>query len=91
VTPMAVLVRDPICKACDKELSTQADHIVPLEDGGDPTASKESKVSVISVTGPRPRERTRPGEGGVLNEAIHGTTPGTQYKDGLLSAENRDR
>jgi 5-methylcytosine-specific restriction endonuclease McrA len=36
MTRRAVLARDPICKACDQALSTQADHIVPLEDGGDP-------------------------------------------------------
>jgi 5-methylcytosine-specific restriction endonuclease McrA len=32
----AVLARDPICKVCDNAISTQVDHIVPLEDGGDP-------------------------------------------------------
>jgi 5-methylcytosine-specific restriction protein A len=31
-----VLARDPICKVCDKALSTEVDHIVPLTDGGDP-------------------------------------------------------
>jgi 5-methylcytosine-specific restriction endonuclease McrA len=36
LTRGAVLARDPICKACDNALSTQVDHIVPLEDGGDP-------------------------------------------------------
>src|SRR3989442_225009 len=30
----AVLARDPICKACGKERSTYADHIVPLKQGG---------------------------------------------------------
>jgi 5-methylcytosine-specific restriction endonuclease McrA len=35
-TRRAVLARDPICKVCDNALSTQVDHIVPLEDGGDP-------------------------------------------------------
>ena len=32
----AVLDRDPICKVCDNELSTEVDHIRPLSEGGDP-------------------------------------------------------
>jgi 5-methylcytosine-specific restriction endonuclease McrA len=36
MTRKAVLARDPICKACDNALSIQADHIVPLDQGGDP-------------------------------------------------------
>lgn len=35
-TREAVLTRDPICKVCDNELSTQVDHITPLSQGGDP-------------------------------------------------------
>ena len=35
-TRNAVLTRDPICKVCDNELSTQVDHITPLSQGGDP-------------------------------------------------------
>ena len=31
-----VLNRDPICKVCDKRLSTEVDHIVPLAEGGNP-------------------------------------------------------
>jgi 5-methylcytosine-specific restriction endonuclease McrA len=34
MTRKAVLARDPICKVCDQALSTEADHIVPREDGG---------------------------------------------------------
>lgn len=30
----AILARDPICKACHRERSTFADHIVPLNQGG---------------------------------------------------------
>jgi 5-methylcytosine-specific restriction enzyme A len=30
-----VLDRDPICKMCDKALSTQVDHITPMSEGGD--------------------------------------------------------
>ena len=37
-TRRAVLHRDPICKVCDEELSTQVDHIVPLSQRGDPYA-----------------------------------------------------
>jgi 5-methylcytosine-specific restriction enzyme A len=36
----AILSRDPICRVCDKALSTEVDHITPREDGGadyDPT------------------------------------------------------
>lgn len=29
-----ILARDPICKACDRRLSTEVDHIVPLAQGG---------------------------------------------------------
>jgi 5-methylcytosine-specific restriction endonuclease McrA len=29
-----VLVRDPICKLCGEQASTEADHITPLADGG---------------------------------------------------------
>jgi 5-methylcytosine-specific restriction protein A len=36
MTRRAVLARDPICKVCDKALSTEVDHIVPLAEGGDP-------------------------------------------------------
>lgn len=35
MTREAVLARDPICKVCDKRLSTQVDHIVPLSQSGD--------------------------------------------------------
>ena len=35
-TRRAVLLRDPICKACDNRLSTEVDHIKPLSQGGDP-------------------------------------------------------
>jgi 5-methylcytosine-specific restriction enzyme A len=30
-----VLDRDPICKMCDKALSTQVDHITPMSERGD--------------------------------------------------------
>jgi 5-methylcytosine-specific restriction enzyme A len=36
MTRKAVLGREPICKVCDNELSTEVDHIVPLSEGGDP-------------------------------------------------------
>lgn len=29
-----VLERDPVCKACDLELSNEVDHLLPLERGG---------------------------------------------------------
>lgn len=32
----AVLSGDPLCKVCDDVISTEVDHIIPLEDGGDP-------------------------------------------------------
>jgi 5-methylcytosine-specific restriction protein A len=32
----AVLARDPICRVCDKALSTEVDHVTPLTEGGDP-------------------------------------------------------
>ncbi|HUK20572.1 MAG TPA: HNH endonuclease signature motif containing protein [Gemmatimonadales bacterium] len=31
---LLVLARDPICKGCNRTLSTDADHIVPLSKGG---------------------------------------------------------
>lgn len=31
---LLVLARDPVCRACKRELSTDADHIVPLDQGG---------------------------------------------------------
>ena len=31
---LMVLARDPICKACNRLPSTDADHIIPLRDGG---------------------------------------------------------
>jgi 5-methylcytosine-specific restriction endonuclease McrA len=31
-----VLRRDPICKVCDRALSTEVDHVIPLAQGGDP-------------------------------------------------------
>ena len=31
---LRVLRRDPVCKACGRRFSTEADHIVPLERGG---------------------------------------------------------
>ena len=31
-----MLARDAICKVCDNAISTQVDHIVPLDQGGDP-------------------------------------------------------
>jgi 5-methylcytosine-specific restriction protein A len=31
-----VLRRDPICKVCDRALSAEVDHVVPLAAGGDP-------------------------------------------------------
>jgi len=30
-----VLARDPICRSCRRAPSTEADHIVPLAQGGD--------------------------------------------------------
>lgn len=36
MTREAVLARDPICKVCDRRLSTEADHIRSLSQGGDP-------------------------------------------------------
>lgn len=30
-----VLARDPLCKMCGHAMSTEADHIIPLVDGGD--------------------------------------------------------
>src|SRR5215216_1466326 len=36
LTRLAVLARDPICKVCDRRLSTEVDHIRPLSAGGGP-------------------------------------------------------
>ncbi len=33
-----VLVNNPICQMCDNALATDVDHIVPIEQGGDPWA-----------------------------------------------------
>lgn len=33
---LKVLRRDPICVECRAELSTEADHVIAIEDGGDP-------------------------------------------------------
>jgi 5-methylcytosine-specific restriction enzyme A len=32
----SVLRRDPICQVCDRAISAEVDHIVPLAEGGDP-------------------------------------------------------
>jgi 5-methylcytosine-specific restriction endonuclease McrA len=32
------LARTPICEACDEVLATEVDHVVPIEDGGEPWA-----------------------------------------------------
>lgn len=29
-----IIARDPVCRRCARAASTEADHIVPLEDGG---------------------------------------------------------
>jgi 5-methylcytosine-specific restriction protein A len=36
MTREAVLARDSICKVCDRRLSVEVDHIMPLSEGGDP-------------------------------------------------------
>jgi 5-methylcytosine-specific restriction protein A len=32
------LTADPICEYCGNELATDVDHVIPIEDGGDPWA-----------------------------------------------------